>query len=133
MIKLVNTIAMEKYNIEDLFNGQKSNPEIVGILFENYYMDLYRYAYALLNDQHNAEDIVSLTFESAIDSLERFEYRNVPIKYWLIGIARNSIYKKFRKEKFLTDVDVDEYQKIVESSASKIDLNIDIKRYLLEY
>jgi RNA polymerase sigma-70 factor, ECF subfamily len=58
-------------------------------LFENEVNALHRYAYGRLGRAEDAEEVVSLTFETAWKNIQRFEDRGLPLRAWLFGIARN--------------------------------------------
>jgi len=57
---------------------------------------LYRYAYARVQNQMVAEDLVQETFLAALGGIDGFEGRSAE-KTWLIAILKNKITDHFRK------------------------------------
>ncbi len=79
-----------------LTKQDKSN---FNIIYREYVRDVYRYAYSKLWNKDLAEEITSITFLKALESINKFEPKNVSIKFWLFVIARNSIYKQYKVPK----------------------------------
>lgn len=67
-------------------------------LFEEHYMDIYRYLYSLCRDVSLAEDLTSETFLEAVKSLASFRGKS-DIKTWLFSIARHHWYAWLRRKK----------------------------------
>ena len=67
-------------------------------LFEEHYMDIYRYLYSLCRDVSLAEDLTSETFLEAVKSLASFRGKS-DIKTWLFSIARHRWYAWLRRKK----------------------------------
>jgi RNA polymerase sigma-70 factor, ECF subfamily len=83
-------------------------------LYERYVERIYRFAYRRTHDEPLARDITSTTFEKALRSLRRFEWRGVSFGAWLYKIARNEIAHHYRRWFFVplltrypTDLDVE--------------------------
>ena len=57
---------------------------------------LYRTAYRMLGDQHEAEDVVQDTFRSAWKSRERFEAGR-GVRAWLAAILRRRVIDRWRR------------------------------------
>jgi RNA polymerase sigma-70 factor (ECF subfamily) len=72
-------------------------------IYQWYFLDVYRYAYSLVNDKHKAEDATSQAFMQAIENIRKYEFKGISIKNWLFTIVRNYMYKDYAKEK-LSDV-----------------------------
>lgn len=66
-------------------------------LYRNHAAEVYRYAYAVLGNQADAEDIAQTTFVNALGALERGERPRKPTN-WLITIAHNLIRNRFRHQ-----------------------------------
>ncbi|MFQ5382100.1 MAG: RNA polymerase sigma factor [Dehalococcoidia bacterium] len=66
-------------------------------IFESHYRAIFRFVRFRLSDPEQAEDLASQTFEVAFRSVDRFDYRGVPIEAWLIGIARNLVRDQIKK------------------------------------
>ena len=69
--------------------------------------DVYRYAYAVLGNQADAEDVTQTTFVNALRALERGE-RPRKAGNWLLVIAHNIIRQRFRQQQARpTEVELD--------------------------
>ena len=64
-------------------------------LYRRHAVDVYRYAYAVLRNQADAEDVAQTTFMNAYRALERGERPESPHN-WLIAIAHNVCRQRFR-------------------------------------
>jgi RNA polymerase sigma-70 factor (ECF subfamily) len=69
----------------------------IELIYEKYIRDIYRYSLFKVRDKHRAEDITSETFARLLEKSELNNIQNV--KVYLIGIARNIVYEKYREEK----------------------------------
>ena len=58
---------------------------------------VYRYAYAVLGNQADAEDVTQTTFMNALRALERGEHPRKP-ENWLVTIAHNLIRQRWRQQ-----------------------------------
>lgn len=69
-------------------------------LFEIYEQPLYRIAYAVLKNQHLAEDAVSDAFMKIIDKLSRLgEPNSAETKNYMIKVIRSTAITQYRKNK----------------------------------
>jgi RNA polymerase sigma factor (sigma-70 family) len=64
-------------------------------LYRRFATDVYRYAYGVLRNQADAEDVTQTTFMNAYRALERGEQPRAPLN-WLISIAHNVCRQRFR-------------------------------------
>jgi len=64
-------------------------------LYRRFATDVYRYAYGVLRNQSDAEDVTQTTFMNAYRALERGEQPRAPLN-WLISIAHNVCRQRFR-------------------------------------
>ena len=67
-------------------------------LFEEYYMNIYRYLYSMSRDASLSEDLTSEVFLEAVRSIASFRGRS-DIKTWLFSIARHRWFAYLRKKK----------------------------------
>src|SRR4051794_11235905 len=65
-------------------------------LYRRHAVDVYRYAFAVLRNQADAEDVTQTTFLNAYRALERGETPQTPHN-WLIAIAHNVCRQRFRQ------------------------------------
>jgi RNA polymerase sigma factor (sigma-70 family) len=66
-------------------------------LYRRHAHDVYRYAFAVLRNQADAEDVTQTTFLNAYRALERGEEPQAP-QNWLISIAHNVCRQRFRQQ-----------------------------------
>lgn len=66
-------------------------------LYTRYAKHVYRYAYGVLRNQADAEDVTQTTFMNAFRALERGEDPRSPLN-WLISIAHNVCLQRFRSD-----------------------------------
>ena len=66
-------------------------------LYRRYAAEVFRYAYAVLGNRSDAEDVTQTTFVNALRALERGEQPRKPSN-WLITIAHNLIRQRFRQQ-----------------------------------
>ena len=57
---------------------------------------IYSYLHLTVGNRQDAEDLTARTFVKMIESIERFEWRKVPISAWLFRIAHNLAVDHFR-------------------------------------
>lgn len=68
-------------------------------LFESEHPLVYRAVLAQVADRAVAEDIAAQVFLEALEGIERYRDRSIPIRAWLLTIARNRSVDWFRKRK----------------------------------
>jgi RNA polymerase sigma-70 factor (ECF subfamily) len=57
---------------------------------------IYSYLHLSVGNRHDAEDLTNQTFVRMLESIDRFEWRTVPISAWLFRIAHNLAMDHFR-------------------------------------
>jgi len=82
---------------KDLVARAKVNRQAFLEIYDSYFKRIYDYAYYRTMSQIEAEEITSQTFLAALENIERYEYRNIPIAVWLYKIASNAIADLYRK------------------------------------
>ncbi len=66
-------------------------------MYEEYYGKIARYVYTRIGDKTEAEDIAGEVFLKALESLNTYEERGVPMQAWLFKIAHNMVVDHLRK------------------------------------
>lgn len=77
----------------------KKDPAVFGVLYEKYFSRLFKFIYNQTDDAELTADLCSQTFLIALNNLQQFEYRGVPISAWFYRIASNEVNRHFRKKK----------------------------------
>ena len=76
-------------------------------LYRSHVSEVYRYAYAVLGNHADAEDVTQTTFVNALRALERGERPRKPSN-WLITITHNIVRQRFRQQQARpTEVELD--------------------------
>ena len=57
---------------------------------------IYGYLHLSVGNRHDTEDLTNQTFVRMLESIERFEWRRVPLSAWLFRIAHNLAMDHFR-------------------------------------
>jgi RNA polymerase sigma factor (sigma-70 family) len=65
-------------------------------LYRRHVGEVYRYAYAMLGNRADAEDVAQTTFMNALHALERGQRPRKPSS-WLLAIAHNVVRQRFRQ------------------------------------
>jgi RNA polymerase sigma-70 factor (ECF subfamily) len=98
-----------------LVQQAKQDPTAFGQLYDRYVDRIYAYAQRETGDTATAQDVVSATFEKALQNLPQYEWRGTSFGAWLYKIARNEIRMQYRRQKwfaplldrFFSDVNVE--------------------------
>lgn len=75
----------------------KKREEALADLYEKEYDRLARYIFVRIGNQLEAEDLASETFVRALQNLDRYEERGLPMKAWVFKIAHNLVVDHIRK------------------------------------
>jgi RNA polymerase sigma factor (sigma-70 family) len=87
-------------------------------LYRRHRGEVYRYAYAVIGNHADAEDVTQTTFLNAYRALEQGVHPRMPSN-WLLTIASNAIKQRFREEKARPrQIELDEH---IASSESRND------------
>lgn len=81
-----------------------------GVLYERYYLRVYRYVYHRVGNAPDAEDITALVFMKALEALPSYQSGRSGFAPWLFRITRNSVVDHYRKRKSQAQLDeIDEH------------------------
>ena len=101
-------------------------------LYQRHARDIYRYAFGVLRNEADAEDVTQTTFLNAYRALERGEQPRVALN-WLITIAHNVCRQRFRtaaRRPQEVELDFDVADTLVEESNNDDPTPEDIRRAL---
>jgi len=70
-----------------------------GVLYRRYLDHVYGYAFYLLGDHHDAEDVTERTFLAALDGIGRFRDEGATFRAWLFRIAHNTAANALRSRR----------------------------------
>ncbi|MDH5598332.1 MAG: sigma-70 family RNA polymerase sigma factor, partial [Cyclobacteriaceae bacterium] len=69
------------------------------VIYDRYFEVLFAFIYRRTDDEQLTDDLVSQTFLKAMQNLNKYEFRGLPISAWLFRIATNELNKHFNKYK----------------------------------
>jgi RNA polymerase sigma-70 factor, ECF subfamily len=79
--------------------AQEGDREALEELYLMHFDRIYSYLQMSVGNRHDAEDLTNQTFVKMLESIERFEWRKVPISAWLFRIAHNLAMDHFRSRR----------------------------------
>jgi RNA polymerase sigma-70 factor (ECF subfamily) len=78
---------------------QQYDSEAVSAVVSQNGAALHRYVAAILDDYHQAEDIVSETYVRMLEHIHTYTYTGAPFRAWLYRIAHNLAINVIRRER----------------------------------
>ena len=94
-----NLFTLKMESEQKLIEEAKEDKTAFIKLYDKYFNRIYGYALSRVADKELAEDITSETFMSALENLNRYEYKGKPFSAWLYRIAINKITDHYRMKK----------------------------------
>ncbi len=91
-------------DISMLVKDAKDDPSAFGRLYDIYVQPVYRYLYSRVGTPHDAEDLTSQTFLTALEHLPRYRERG-QFAAWLFRIARSKVMDHFRGDRHVVELD----------------------------
>jgi RNA polymerase sigma-70 factor, ECF subfamily len=85
----------------------RRNRGAFGEVYDLYLPRVFAFCRKYSATREEAEDLTSLTFERALASIARYEFRDVPFSRWLLRIAANAVIDQARKGDRVTPYPVD--------------------------
>ena len=82
-------------DLDDVLAAQRDRAAFAP-LYRRYLDRVYGYAFYLLGDHHDAEDVTERTFLAALDALDRFRDEGATFRAWLFRIAHNHVANVLR-------------------------------------
>jgi RNA polymerase sigma-70 factor, ECF subfamily len=87
----------------DIIEICKKNPQAFGILFDEYYKQIFGYIHRRVLDWDASKDIASEVFLKAYLHIGEFRWLGISIAAWFYRIATNEINLYFRAERYAPD------------------------------
>lgn len=87
-------------NEEQLLKEIKDDSQKFGQVYEAFQPKIFGYVYRRTTDYDAASDITAETFLKAFAGIDKFNWRNVSLLYWLYKIATNELNKYFNAHKY---------------------------------
>jgi RNA polymerase sigma-70 factor, ECF subfamily len=90
-------------NLEEesrLIRQAKKDPAAFGVLYEQYYSNIFGYIHRRVLQWEMAQDITAEVFIKAYNNIWKFRWANTSINAWFYRIATNEVNMYFRKGKY---------------------------------
>lgn len=87
---------------------QNREAEAWSAVYEEYFPRVYRYTALRVGNKTEAEDLAGQVFLKALESIDSFRWRGVPLSAWLFRIARNLIIDHWRTTRSKISLPLDE-------------------------
>lgn len=81
----------------ELVERAARDPEAFSLLYRRHVEPVYRFAYRRSGSREVADDVTSATFEKALRSIDRFEWKRGGFRAWLYRIASNELTDHHRR------------------------------------
>ncbi len=81
----------DRYEADLVERAKARSPEAWTQIYTRNYAAIYRYVNARVFEKETTEDLTSIVFMGAINSIESYKYVGQPILAWLYRIARNVV------------------------------------------
>lgn len=84
----------EQSELEGLKN---LDSQVIGAVYDRYFVDVYRFVYYRLNDEQVAEDISSDTFVRLLEAVKKRRGPQTNLKGWLLATASHAVTDHLRQ------------------------------------
>jgi len=108
---------------------RSSKEAALAALYDEYYDKIARYIFVRIGDRAEAEDLAGEVFLRALQSLDSYRERGIPMRAWLFRIAHNLVVDYFRQAAKRKTVPIDTVQVVSEQDPGSIaEINMELKR-----
>lgn len=83
----------------EMLDRSRRDARAFGALYEKYFTRIFQFIYRQTDDVELAADLCSQTFLNALNNVDKYEYRGIPVSAWFYRIAVNEVNKHFRKRR----------------------------------
>ncbi len=108
----------------DLIERAKSDPDAFEALYRKHLPMLLDYVFRRTGDVHATEDLVADVFLIALRSLPGFRYRGVPLRFWFLRVATNTVNRWARQQRRRKCASLEDEQRVdqtVSSTGGQVD------------
>jgi RNA polymerase sigma-70 factor (ECF subfamily) len=81
--------------------AQRGDRDALGFLYARYADNIYGYAFSIVRNHHQAEDITQHVFAKLVRVIGKYEERDVPFFAWILRVARNVAVDYIRAERLV--------------------------------
>ena len=91
--------TMSTYDEQGALNGlRKLDAQAIGVIYDQYFSEVYRYVRYQINDETSAEDIASDVFVRLLEAAQKRQGPQTSLKGWLIATASNVVNDHLRRQ-----------------------------------
>ena len=133
--------------------AKQGNAPAFGEIYHRHVSIVYHYAYTLLGNRSEAEDLTAETFLRALQAIKQYRWTGRPLSSWLLTIARNlglsqlrrtrrtkdafrlepaSTFSDAAEARFAHGVDIQELRRAV-ATLSPVEREVIILRFVLDF
>lgn len=91
---------------EEEIKAAVKDPAKFAVLYNRYYVRIFRYIYNRVHSEELAADVTQQAFIKAMQSLAGYRFMGLPFASWLYRIARNELLIQLRKKNKMRTVNV---------------------------
>jgi RNA polymerase sigma-70 factor (ECF subfamily) len=77
----------------------KKNPRRFDVIYDKYFLAIYKYILVRVENKNLTDEIVSKVFAKALYKLHLYKFKGLPFSSWLYRIAYNEMNDAFRRNK----------------------------------
>ena len=93
------TARTMSYDVRSALNGlRKLDSQSIGVIYDQYFIEIYRYVRYRINDDTVAEDIASDVFVRLLEASQKNKGPQTNLKGWLIATASNAVNDHLRRQ-----------------------------------
>lgn len=83
---------------EDEIRAAIADPSRFSVLYDRYYVRIFRYIFNRVTSEDLAADIAQQVFIKAMQNLSGYKFMGLPFASWLYRVARNELLVELRKK-----------------------------------
>jgi RNA polymerase sigma-70 factor (ECF subfamily) len=116
-------------HVERSASERSSKESALAGLYDEYYDKIARYCFARIGDRAEAEDLAGEVFLRALQSLDSYKERGIPMHAWLFRIAHNLVVDYFRQVAKRKTDPIDTVQVVAEENPqATVETKVELER-----
>ena len=115
--------------VERSTRERSSKEAALAALYDEYYDKIARYIFVRIGDRAEAEDLAGEAFLKALQSLDAYKKRGIPMRAWLFKIAHNLVVDYLRRAAKRKTVPIDTVQVVAkENPQAVVETKMELER-----
>ncbi len=82
-----------------ILEKSRKDSDAFGVLYKKYFDRIFNFIYRQTDDEDLTADLCSQTFLNALNHVDTFTFKGVPVSAWFYRIASNEVNRHYRKKK----------------------------------